>query len=114
MCPGEDPDGCEGYYPVESCPCCGARGHIMDLGDYVFEMSNGNSGQIERFMGEGEAIRFAETKWRLLTPRERMAYTDRSKGAVFRVCSDDGYVCCDWADDPDVCGTAYSRKGAWR
>ncbi len=106
-CPGEDPDGCEDYFPIEACPRCGERGCIMDLGEYAFEMFNGNAGRVEHFMTEAEAIEAAEIKWSHLTPRERVAYTDRSRGGLFQVYDDDGHVYRDWKDEADADDLVY-------
>lgn len=87
---------------IELCPFCGRNGYIMDLGEYVFEMCNGNAGRVEHFMTEEEAIEAAEIKWSHLTPRERVAYTDRSRRGIFQVYDDDGHIYRDWKDEADA------------
>lgn len=101
--------GRRGCAPVETCPVCGGQGCIMDLGEYAFEQSNGNVGQIEWFMTAEEAISAAEYKWSCLTPGERAAYTDRRRGGVFQVYDDNGYTYRDWADEIGM-GMSMNRR----
>lgn len=95
------------YGPAEACPYCGERGCIMDLGEYAFEMFNGNVGRVEWFMTLKEAIDVAEDGWHHLTPRERVAYTDRSRGGIFEVYDSDGHVYRDWKDEADADDLVY-------
>lgn len=65
---------------------------------FCFEYNDGNAGNIELFATQAEAISEAEDAWHHLTHKERLEYTDRTRGGVFRVVFVENYD--EEADDP--------------
>lgn len=65
---------------------------------YCFEYNDGNARNVELYDTQAEAFEAADFTWYDLTPRERRASTDRTRGGCFRVVYVEDYD--DEADDP--------------
>lgn len=66
---------------------------------YCFECYDGyTTGDVEIYATQTEAIEAAADSWHHMTPRERLAYTDRTRGGYFRVVYVEDYD--EEADDP--------------